>query len=100
MAATISEARFGILDEFPILEVYLLFLQLFITPIHVRCLPPHMYTYIWVRGGNQRTPVYTLLDPKLAVESIFLSSRSLKKKLDSRGSVGDGPQCLNITYPS
>ena len=29
-----------------------------------------IYAYIWVRDDTQRTPRYTLLDPKLAVESI------------------------------
>ena len=67
--APISEARFGILDEFPILGVYF-FLPLIITPIYVRWLSPHVYVYIWVRGDTQRTPRHALLDPKLAVESI------------------------------
>ena len=31
---------------------------------------PYIHIYIWVRGDTQRTPRYTLLDPKLAVESI------------------------------
>ena len=30
----------------------------------------HPYIHIWVRGVYQRNPGYTLLDPKLAVESI------------------------------
>ena len=38
--------------------------------IGVRWLSPLIYIYIWVRGDTQRTPRYTLLDPKLAVESI------------------------------
>jgi hypothetical protein len=46
MAATISEARFGILDEFPILEVHLLFLQLIITPVYILWLSPLVYIYI------------------------------------------------------
>ena len=31
---------------------------------------PYIHIYIWVRGDTQRTPRDTLLDPKLAVESI------------------------------
>ena len=38
--------------------------------VRLLSLLPHIYIYIWVRGDTQRTPRYTLLDPKLAVESI------------------------------
>ena len=53
-----------------------------ITPIYVRWLSPHVYVYIWVRGGKQRNPGYTLLDPKLAVESISEVPRASKAHLD------------------
>jgi len=45
-------------------------------------LPPHIYIYIWVRGDTQRTPRYTLLDPKLAVESISEVPGASKAHLD------------------
>ena len=38
--------------------------------------------YIWVRGETQRTPSYTLLDPKLAVESISEVPGASKAHLD------------------
>ena len=42
-------------------------------PIHI---------FIWVRGGNQRFPGYTLLDPKLAVESISEAPGASKARRD------------------
>ena len=78
---SISEARFGILVEFPILEVYSFpsaiyhpYMSAFYHPIYIH--------NIWVRGGNQRTPGYTLLDPKLAVESIYDGPGGSKPHLD------------------
>ena len=41
--------------------------------------PIYIHIYIWVRGGKQRTPGYTLLDPKLAVESVFEESPEPQK---------------------
>ena len=38
--------------------------------------------YMWVRGDNQRTPSYTLLDPKLAVEFIYEVPGASKAHLD------------------
>ena len=65
------EARFGILDEFPILEVYFFPSAIYNPYMSAVYHPIYIRIYIWVRGGKQRTPGYTLLDPKLAVESVF-----------------------------
>jgi hypothetical protein len=66
----ISEARFGMLDEFPILEVSPFPSALYHPTIFTLVITPYIHIYIWVMGDNQRTPRYALLDPKLAVESI------------------------------
>jgi hypothetical protein len=48
------------LDEIPILEV---------SPFTSAIYHPTIFPLV-IRGDNQRTPRYALLDPKLAVESI------------------------------
>ncbi len=92
--STYSEARFGILDEFTILEVSLIhsanyhacMFPLLITPSTYIVLRSTYiwqrlacYIYVWVRGHNKRTSIHTLLDPKLFGCRIHsLGSRSLK----------------------
>ena len=49
---------------------------------------------MWVRGDTQRTPRYTLLDPKLVVESISEVPGASKAHLD----VVNGGQSPNTTY--
>ena len=51
--------------------------------------------HIWVRGVNKRTSGYTLLDLKLAVESISEVSGAAKAHLD----VVNGPVPLLHLYP-
>ena len=64
---------------------YRLLLPLIITPVLIRWLSPHTCIYIWVRGDTQRTPSYTLLTPKLTVESVSEVP-------------GGEPQKLTLTY--
>ena len=78
----ISETKFGILDKFPILEVYFVPYAIYHPYMSASYHPIYMYIHIWVRGGKQRTTGYTLLDPKLAVESIFEVPGASKAHLD------------------
>ena len=65
----ISEAIFGILVTFPILQGSK-FSSANYHPYPYCPLINTPYIYIWVRGDNQRTSKNLFLDPKLAVESI------------------------------
>jgi hypothetical protein len=87
VASIISEARFGILDEFPILQVSMFTSANYPPDKYPLIITPNMC--VNVRGDTQRIHRYPLLDPTLAVESIpevpGASKAYLKVENGSRG---------------